>query len=273
MRLKATITTTLLVAAMSLGTVASAASQPTKPMSASDITSIQLRATMAFNLSHWSIALPMLQKLEGQYKNDPAQADNLAIVQEQIRVCNKNLPLPGQPAVAAQAAPFVLTTPPVANPAIRQSAGLPFNPASDPLTDPGPHRFLHPAPKPGQVIDLQIKQLGNFLYDAEKGGNIPPDVRRLSGATIRLTGFMIPMDQAENISQFALVPTLFACCYGQPPAIQHTIVVNCPKGKAVSYYPDQIVVEGKLTVKEQRDDGFIVSIFQMRALSVKPAPQ
>ena len=99
---------------------------------------------------------------------------------------------------------------------------------------------------------MAIKELGNFEYDADKGGNIPEDVKAMSGSMIRLNGFMIPMDQATSISQFALVPSLFACCFGQPPQIQHTIIVNCPKGKAVSYYPDEINVEGKLKVERKK---------------------
>jgi hypothetical protein len=82
---------------------------------------------------------------------------------------------------------------------------------------------------------------------------------------------MIPMDQADSITQFALVPSLFACCFGQPPQIQHTIIVKCPKGKAVSYFPDEISVQGKLSVDEKKEDGFIVSIFEIQCSSVKPA--
>ena len=118
---------------------------------------------------------------------------------------------------------------------------------------------------------MPIKELGNFEFDAEHGSPIPADVKALNGATIRLHGFMIPMDSAESISKFALVPSLFACCFGQPPQIQHTIVVDCPKGKAVSYYPDEIIVEGKLAVDVKKDDGFIVSIFEIETSSVKPA--
>ena len=93
----------------------------------------------------------------------------------------------------------------------------------------------------------------------------------MDGSTLRLHGYMIPMDQATNITQFALVPSLFACCFGQPPQIQHTIVVNCPKGKTLAYCPDEIVVEGKLGVKEKKDDGYIISIFEVSADSVKVA--
>jgi hypothetical protein len=134
-------------------------------------------------------------------------------------------------------------------------------------------RKPHAAPKPGQVQEMGIKELGNFEYDQERGGTIPDDVKRLTGSTVRLRGFMIPMDQAENITQFALVPSLFSCCFGQPPQIQHTIVVNCPKGKAVSYFPDEIMVEGKLTVQEKKDDGYVVSLFEVQANSVKAAPK
>jgi hypothetical protein len=136
--------------------------------------------------------------------------------------------------------------------------------------DTGP-RKPHVRPPDGQVLELTIKELGNFDYDADNGGNIPSDVMSLKGSKVRLIGFMIPMDQAENITRFALVPSLFACCFGQPPTVQHTIVVDCPKGKAVSYYPDEILVEGTLNVEEKREDDFIVSIFEVEVSSVKPA--
>ena len=53
--------------------------------------------------------------------------------------------------------------------------------------------------------------------------------------------------------------------------MQHTIVCKAPKGKAVGYYPDELVIEGKLKVDEKKDEGFIVSIFEVDVTSVKPA--
>jgi hypothetical protein len=134
-------------------------------------------------------------------------------------------------------------------------------------------RKPHAPVKDGQTVELGIKELGNFDYDQDKGGNIPPDVKQLSGSTVRLRGYMIPMDQADNITKFALVPDLFACCFGQPPQIQHMVVANCPTGKAVSYSPDEILVEGKLNVDEKKDDGYIISIFEVSVASVKAAPR
>jgi hypothetical protein len=212
--------------------------QTTKPADASDPATIQLRATQAFNRGEFAIALPLLQKVADQLKDKP---DQVGQVQEQIRVCQKNL------AASAQAQP---------------QQAVP--------TDTGP-RKPHPAPKQGEELSMTIKELGNFDYDAEKGGNIPADVKALSGSKLKVKGFMVPMDQADSITQFALVPSLFGCCYGQPPQLQHTIIVNCPKGKSVSYFPDEIEVAGTLKVDEKKDEGFIVSIFEIECSSVKPS--
>jgi hypothetical protein len=217
--------------------------QTTRPLD--EKSAIALIATQAFNGGQYATALPLLKKVASQL---PAKSDQLGPIEEQIRVCQHNL---------------------ATNP---QTTSLTQQPASTPLEFPmaADKRIPHPPPAPGQVLQMAIKQLGNFEYDPDKGGGIPKDVYALSGSKIQLTGFMVPMDSADRITQFALVPSLFACCYGQPPQIQHTIVVNCPKGKAVSYYPDQISVEGRLTVEEQKEDGYIVSIFQLEAESVKP---
>ena len=145
--------------------------------------------------------------------------------------------------------------------------------ATQPAIPTGDDRKPHKKPKDGEVYPLMIQELGNFDYDQEKGGNIPKDVQALTGTAVRLNGFMIPLDQADKIRQFVLVPDLFACCFGQPPQVQHSIIVTCPEGKAVSYFPEQIQVEGKLKVEEKKDDGFIISIFEITCTSVKPAPK
>jgi hypothetical protein len=206
---------------------------------------VEMRANQAFNRGEYATALPLLQKIAEVAKNEPSR---LGAIQEKIRVCQKALDsLKNAPA-----------------------AGIPDPQAADIPMDPET-RKKHSRPKAGDIAEMSIKELGNFQYDDEKGGNIPADVKQLTGSEIRLHGYMIPMDQAENITQFALVPSLFSCCFGQPPQIQHTIVVNCPKGKALAYCPDEIVVQGALTVQEKRDDGYVISIFEVKADSVKVA--
>ena len=227
------------IALLTCSLAAAPASQPSS-------SSLELRAAQAFNAGQYALALPLLQKLEKEYGDQP---DKLGPIQERIRVSQQQV---------QQAAKKNNTT-------VEQilAAAAPAPTAEQ--------RTPHAPPKPGEVRTLEIKDLGNFEYDADKGGNIPADVLALNGSTVRVNGFMIPIDQAENITQFALVPSLFACCFGQPPQVQHTVVCKAPEGKAVGYYPDELVVEGKLKVEENKDEGFIVSVFEIEVSSVKPA--
>jgi hypothetical protein len=212
-----------------------------------DLAAIEIRAIEAFNRGEYTIALPLLQKVKQAL---PADDERLGPIDERIRLAQRNL--------AKQMKEKGLTIPP--------TTGLPDDPPSS-----AEKRKPHAPPKEGEVRTVTIKLLGNFDYDQENGGNIPSDVKRLAGSVIRVNGYMIPMDQADNITKFALVPDLFACCFGAPPQIQHSLTVVCPKGKAVNYSPDEIVVEGVLKVEEQKEDGFILGIFELEARSVKPA--
>jgi hypothetical protein len=223
--------------AIAVGIVLLSSWAPAQTTQPSPTGRLDYRAARAFERGDYTTALPLLRKLAEQLKDRPAKQ---AVTLDRIKACEEALAKTG-----------------VANP----------------YPSPYAHRKIHPLPEPGQVLDLSIKELGNFDYDADLNGKIPDDVKQLSGCKIRLTGFMIPSDQAQNITQFVLVPSLFACCFGQPPQIQHTIVCVCPKGQTVRYDPQQVIVEGTLKVEEKRDDGYVTSLFQVEPTSVTPAPK
>ena len=205
---------------------------------------LEVRATAAFTQGHYAEALPLLQELAGTLIEQP---DRLGPVEERIRLCKFAIATPAMTRTGAAAT----------QPAVDLSAG----------------RTPHPAPSPGQIVDLNIIELGNFNYDKDKGGNIPDDVMQLSGVKLRTRGYMIPLDQGPQIKDFALVPSLTSYPFGHPPLVQHTIVVHLPANKGIAYFPDQLQVEGTLNVKETKDQGLIVSIFEIDATSVKPAPK
>lgn len=131
-------------------------------------------------------------------------------------------------------------------------------------------RVPHAPPRPGEVRQMTIKELGNFTFEG-KDAAIPADVKALDGMNVRLKGYMIPTDESQGITRFILVPSQFSCCFGQPPEVQHIISVQCPKGTKAPYMTDEIWVEGKLQVKETRDEGFLVSLFTLTCTSLKLA--
>src|SRR5437762_12868454 len=86
MRFVLTIFTLFLGAAL-------AQAQTTQPAETSSPASVQLRATQAFSRGEFATALPLLKKVADQLKGQP---DRIGQVQEQIRVCQKNLDMASQ---------------------------------------------------------------------------------------------------------------------------------------------------------------------------------
>jgi hypothetical protein len=126
------------------------------------------------------------------------------------------------------------------------------------------------ATQPAAVIDMTIEQLGNFDFD-ENHPVIPDRVKALNGVMIRLRGYMLPIDQSEHITRFALIPAPINYQGGSStPGLPNTIVVNTPEGRPVDYSDGEISVEGKLAVGFVRDDGFIIQIFAIDNATVKP---
>jgi hypothetical protein len=240
MKLTLVLAAALLVACPLVAPAFTASAQQAEPKN--DAASLEKRANEAYDKGDFTTALQIYTVLVKEIQNQP---DKLKTVQERITLCQNKV------------APMLL----------KQQAGQPQVATSPEQRKP------HVRPKDGAVYEVTIQQLGNFEYDAEKGGNLPEDVKKLDGVKVKTRGYMIPLDQADNISEFALVADLFACCFGQPPQVQHTLVVHAPKGKAVTYYPDEIYVEGELKVSEKKEDGIIISVFEINCTSVKPTPK
>jgi hypothetical protein len=149
-------------------------------------------------------------------------------------------------------------------------------PASQPATtQPSPQaaRVPHTRPPEGKTMELLLHELGNFEYAEGNDDTIPADVRQLDGVRVRLPGQMLPIDSAARVSQFLLVNDMMSCCYGSAPKVQTVALCKLPEGKWLSATGERIMVEGILHVKVKREEGYVTSIFQVDAQSIKMAPQ
>ncbi len=98
--------------------------------------------------------------------------------------------------------------------------------------------------------------------------DLPAAARRLDGRRVAVEGFMIPLDQAERITRFALVPKLNGGGWPPPPSVVQTLVVDVAVPQ--SYDPDAIRVYGRLHVGVMTDDGFIVGVYRVDADRFEP---
>ena len=84
-----------------------------------------------------------------------------------------------------------------------------------------------------------------------------------------MTGFMLPIDEVQNIKEFLLVESLWSCCYGQPPDIHGIVRVVMPKKKTTDYFFDPLKIIGTFKVESTVMDGYCVDIYQLHVESLE----
>ena len=105
------------------------------------------------------------------------------------------------------------------------------------------------------------------LDSEESPPELPEDILELDGQLIAIEGFMNPLAfDRDGVSQFALVNDPLNCCFGATPEPNHWIDVTLKEGDRTAFYSlDPVAVYGYLEVGELFEDGFLVSLFRMRA--------
>ena len=75
-------------------------------------------------------------------------------------------------------------------------------------------------------------------------------IKDYDGKTVRIPGFVVPLEGDENkITEFLLVPYFGACIHVPPPPPNQIIYVKFPQGAPVDQLWDAIWVTGKLEAK------------------------
>jgi len=132
-------------------------------------------------------------------------------------------------------------------------------------------RRLRERIKNGQIKDIEkllsFEEISSWPYeDGLKG--MPKPVKELDGKQVVMIGFMLPIYEVENIKEFLLVQSLWACCYGTPPDINGIVRVVMEGDRRCDYQFDPILVKGKFKVEETTEDGYCIDIFQLHATEV-----
>ena len=121
------------------------------------------------------------------------------------------------------------------------------------------------APK---YIQVNLKTLGNFTFDEEKGGtqDIPRLWRDLDNRRVTLTGFMFnPSQTGTGLHKYQLVYNAGSFSgLKWPPLVQQRIIATAPESTPMFSAYDLVRVSGVLHVGVQRDQaGRVSSVFRM----------
>jgi hypothetical protein len=122
-------------------------------------------------------------------------------------------------------------------------------------------RAKAPAALPSPV-KVKFNLLGGWKYVEGKTA-VPDKVRALDGKRVEIVGFMMPINEPTRLTRFIVVQSLWGCCFGQTPAVNHVVVVAMEPGKYVDFYPDPVRVTGVFSVGETREEGYLVSVYRL----------
>jgi hypothetical protein len=81
----------------------------------------------------------------------------------------------------------------------------------------------------------------------------PDDVKKLNGKTVKISGFMLPLENTEKFKHFLLsrrTPTCFFCPPGAPNEI-----VEVYASKPTEWIEDLVTYEGKFELMENKEMG------------------
>ena len=115
---------------------------------------------------------------------------------------------------------------------------------------------------------LKWETIGTFQY--HEGMVLPDPVLALNQKKMGIAGYMMTLEEVEDIRQFLLVESIWACCFGMPPEVNQVILVTIPKSlRGVDYTLRPVLCAGTFDVGEVVEDGFVTSLYRMEVSEFK----
>jgi len=105
------------------------------------------------------------------------------------------------------------------------------------------HRVLRS--EDSRYTRLTFDTLKSWTY-IEGKTPIPDFIKKLDGKSIEMIGFMMPLSEVKNITQFLLVPSLWAAATASRRPSIIFVVVKMPPGQTTKFFNDVIRIRGKI---------------------------
>jgi hypothetical protein len=98
---------------------------------------------------------------------------------------------------------------------------------------------------------------------------LPQEIRALDGERIVMIGFLMTLFEFDDIHEFFLVASHWACCYGVPPTLESAVHVKLARdeeGLPNTIKPLRVI--GTLRVKEVKDSEIVTAIYSIEDAEV-----
>ena len=100
-------------------------------------------------------------------------------------------------------------------------------------------------------------------------GKPPQPLQQMNGKTVKITGFMYPLEDGQNIKVFCLLRSTQTCCYGPKPQYNQYVLVEMNSPVKVEKNKP-VIVTGKFFIDPKPEDGYI---YRLEGTKVEPADE
>jgi tetratricopeptide (TPR) repeat protein len=131
--------------------------------------------------------------------------------------------------------------------------------SSRPLASKLDQASLPPIDKDG-INAIPWSVIGETTVDRRYHPTFAKYLRELNGRTIRLTGFMQPLNEDPEPAAFLFIENPIGCWFCEMPDITGIILVELPAGKSKAYTRTPIRITGKLKLNDSDPENFLYTI-------------
>jgi hypothetical protein len=124
-------------------------------------------------------------------------------------------------------------------------------------------------------VALNFKELAKVTHQDGSAPVVPEELKKLDGKKVRVTGFIAPYDNPENMTKFMLTEAAVGCFFCNPPEENGVVFVRlAPKAKPLNFESDTVTVEGTLhfmghNKKDEEAEGFLFTIDEAKSVAKK----
>jgi len=122
----------------------------------------------------------------------------------------------------------------------------------------------------GETLDDSDPRAQQYLRELREVLDTAPTVSALDGATIKMPGYVVPLEQTkEGLKEFLLVPYFGACIHTPPPPANQIVHVRSAKPVAGFEAMAAVWVSGTMRTL-RRDSGMGVSGYALELAAMVP---
>lgn len=92
----------------------------------------------------------------------------------------------------------------------------------------------------------------------------PRYLKELDGKQVTLRGFMQPLNDTSELSDFLLIEYPVGCWYCEQPEMTAILLIEMPEGKTCNFTRERVCIRGKLSLNDKDPENFLYTIREAR---------